>query len=194
MTAVTGILLAAGHARRFGSQKLLHPLPDGTPVVVAAARTLLAAVPTALAVVRPGDEALIGALRDTGIDVVENRDDACLMADSLAAGIRATPDAKGWLIALGDMPWVEPRTAKTLVEQLANGASIVAPAFDGQRGNPVEFAARWRDRLLALQGDQGARQLLKAHADAITLCHVDDPGVIRDVDHPHDLSDAPVPP
>ena len=72
MISVTGILLAAGDGRRFGGQKLLHPLPSGEPVGVAAARNLIAAVPDAVAVVRPGDRELGAALRAAGMRVVEN--------------------------------------------------------------------------------------------------------------------------
>ena len=46
------ILLAAGRSSRFGGNKLLHPLADGTPVALAAARNLVAALPGALAVVK----------------------------------------------------------------------------------------------------------------------------------------------
>ena len=35
-----GLLLAAGRSRRFGSDKLLHPLEDGMPVALASANTL----------------------------------------------------------------------------------------------------------------------------------------------------------
>jgi molybdenum cofactor cytidylyltransferase len=55
---ITGILLAAGNASRFGSNKLLHLLPDGTPIAMAAARNLKAAIPSSLAIVRPQDHAL----------------------------------------------------------------------------------------------------------------------------------------
>jgi len=48
-----GILLAAGFSRRFGANKLLHPLADGIPIALAAARRLRAALPEVLAVVNP---------------------------------------------------------------------------------------------------------------------------------------------
>lgn len=51
---IVGILLAGGSARRFGADKLLHPLPDGVPIAVAAARNLAAALPRVVAVDDPG--------------------------------------------------------------------------------------------------------------------------------------------
>ena len=52
LSGITGILLAAGSARRFGSNKLLHPLLTGVPIAVTAARRLLAVLPRCVAVVR----------------------------------------------------------------------------------------------------------------------------------------------
>jgi molybdenum cofactor cytidylyltransferase len=64
---LVGILLAGGSGTRFrasgGGDKLLHPLPDGTPIAVAALRQLVAAVPRVVAVVRPGADSLAAALR-----------------------------------------------------------------------------------------------------------------------------------
>jgi molybdenum cofactor cytidylyltransferase len=53
-----GILLAAGRSQRFGGDKLLHVLPNGVPVSVAAVRCLLSSVEQVVAVVRPGAESL----------------------------------------------------------------------------------------------------------------------------------------
>ena len=63
---IVGVLLAAGSATRFGGDKLLRPLPDGTPIGVAALKNLAAAVDTVVAVVRIGDEALATALAAHG--------------------------------------------------------------------------------------------------------------------------------
>ncbi|MEJ2575989.1 MAG: NTP transferase domain-containing protein [Gammaproteobacteria bacterium] len=59
MTDLAGVVLAAGAARRFGAPKLLHPLPDGSPIGVAAARTLARAVPATVVVVAAGDRRVI---------------------------------------------------------------------------------------------------------------------------------------
>ena len=62
MTRIAGLLLAAGRGRRFGSDKLLHPLPDGEPVVLASARSLRAALTRAVALVRPDQPQLAARL------------------------------------------------------------------------------------------------------------------------------------
>ena len=187
MRPLTGILLAAGTGRRFGAHKLLQVLPGGEPVGVAAARNLIAAVPGSIAVVRAGDQALAAALGAVGLRIVEHPGADGGLGTSLAAGVAATPDAAGWLIALGDMPWVRAETILALTEALAAGASLVAPLYAGRRGHPVGFASPWRDRLMTLKGDRGARDLIAAHEDQLLLLTTKDPGVLLDVDAPADL-------
>ncbi len=182
MNKVVGILLAAGAGRRFGGDKLLSPLPSGDLLGVVAARNLVTAVPDALAVVRPGDRFLAEQFDSLGLQVVENPEANQGMGRSLATGVAAAEDAAGWLIALGDMPWIQPGTIRTLAGLLAEGHSIVAPAHRERRGHPVGFNRKWRSRLQALIGDQGARNLLAAHESEITLARTEDAGVLMDVD------------
>lgn len=187
MNSITGVLLAAGSGRRFGGNKLLHPLPDGEPLGVAAARHLVAAVPEVLAVVRAGDRDLATALEDLGLIVVENLGADSGMGSSIAVAVGASPRAGGWLIALGDMPWIQPATIVGLADALTNGASMVAPVCAGRRGHPVGFSSKWGASLGKLHGDTGARTLIATHASELLLKPVSDDGVLRDVDYPSAL-------
>lgn len=190
MSGIVGILLAAGQGRRFGADKLLHPLPDGTPLALAAARALKAACPRAVAVLRPDQTSLSALLTDAGLAIVICPEAGAGMGHSLAAGVAATQDADAWLVALADMPFVRSTTHARIVAALADGASLAAPTFNGQRGHPVGFTAEWRDALLALSGDVGARAILSRHANRLSLIDGDDPGVLCDVDTPADLAPA----
>ncbi len=190
---IVGILLAAGFSTRFGTNKLLAPLPAGgpeagTPVAVAAARHLAEALPEPMAVVRPRAQKVSQLLREAGCRTVVCRNAAQGMGTSLAAGVRAAGDADGWVIALADMPFIRAETIRRIAMALQEGAAIAAPACGGERGHPVGFARRCRDELLALTGDEGAREILKAHPDWITLYETGDRGVLRDVDVPGDLA------
>lgn len=187
MTEIAAILLAAGSAVRFGSNKLLHPLPDGTPVAVQAARRLLEAVPNSIAVVKPDDEDLRDALAATGLGIIENPVASEGMGTSLARGVLATREAAGWIIALADMPWIEPATIDAVAGGLRKGASMAAPSHAGRRGHPVGFSAHWREELCLLSGDSGARRVIEAHPDALEIIDTADPGIIRDIDYLHDL-------
>jgi molybdenum cofactor cytidylyltransferase len=189
---IIGILLAAGSGRRFGVRngrcKLLQPLPGGEPVGVAAGRKLAVAVPGSLAVVRPEDRALATALAAAGLEIVEHPGADGGMGTSIATGVRASADAGGWLIALGDMPWIQPVTIRALAGRLASGASLVAPTYEGKRGHPVGFAAPWGTRLQTLEGDIGARDLIAAPGADLVLVPTTDPGVLIDIDEPSALA------
>jgi len=189
---IRGVLLAAGYSTRFGSNKLLHPLPAalpdaGVPIALAAARHIVEALPDAVAVIRPRAQKLGKMLRDAGCNTVVCKNAAEGMGVSLAEGVRAAADAHGWVVALADMPYLLPDTIRTIARALSEGAVIAAPAYRGERGHPVGFARRFLDDLSALRGDAGAREILSQHPDWITLYDVDDPGVLRDIDKPSDL-------
>ncbi len=187
-----GILLAAGYSKRFGSNKLLQALPAGspqagTPIALAAARPFLEVLPESIAVVRPRAQKLARILRDAGCNTVLCKNAGEGMGTSLAAGVRAAPDADGWVVALADMPFVRPETIRAVAKTLQEGASIAAPSFQGKRGHPVGFARRFYEELSSLRGDDGAREFLKQHPEWVTLLEVDDAGVLRDIDRPSDL-------
>jgi len=187
MGSIVGILLAAGASRRFGADKLTHILPDGNLVAVRACRNLLAGTDGVLAVVRPGSEELTALLQAEGAEVRICTDAERGMGASLVFGIRARPDAAGWLIALADMPWIEPATISKVANTLRSGATIAAPCWQGRRGHPVGFSRNLGPELVALSGDEGAKTVIQAHLDQLRLVDCDDAGVLRDIDKPEDL-------
>jgi molybdenum cofactor cytidylyltransferase len=189
---IRGILLAAGYSKRFGSNKLLQALPAGaleagTPIGLAAAKHLLEALPESIAVVRPRAQKLGKMLRDAGCNTVVCKNASEGMGTSLAAGVRATADAEGWIVALADMPFIRTETVRTVARAISEGAAIAAPVYRGERGHPVGFARRFLDELSSLHGDDGARQFIKQHPEWVKLLEVDDPGTVRDIDKPSDL-------
>lgn len=188
-----GILLAAGFSRRFGAaDKLLQPLPDGRLIAIAAAENLIQAIPTCVAVVRAENKVLAQLLADKGFRLVfcdENKPD---MADSLAAAIRFSAGFvetdSGFLIVLADMPYIKAETIRAVAERLAEGAAIAIPTYQGQRGHPVGFSSKFRHDLESLQGDEGARSIIKRYANEVTLLACQDAGILADIDTPADLS------
>jgi molybdenum cofactor cytidylyltransferase len=191
---ITGVLLAAGHGRRWAAaggetNKLLHRLPDGTPLVVAAARTLRAALPNSIAVVRRRDVPAARALLDCGLELVFVDDGEAGLGDNLARAVLATADAAGWVVALGDMPFIHVQSVQAVVAALRAGSTLVAPYCRGQHGHPVGFDAMHGPDLAALSGDRGAAALLQRHADRLHRIEVDDEGVLLDIDVPlHSVS------
>ena len=114
------------------------------------------------------------------------------MGDSIAAAVRATSQAGGWLVLPGDLPLVLPDTLRTIASALVHGAEVVAPVLAGQRGHPVGFAAALGTALAALTGEQGASALVRTAAQrgALLLLPVEDCGVVTDIDTLDDLQRA----
>ncbi len=113
------------------------------------------------------------------------------MGDSIAAAVRATPDASGWLVLPGDLPLVRPQTLQAVAAALAQHA-VVVPHFHGQRGHPVGFRAECREALSELGGEQGAALVVRAQAmlNQVVSIEVEDPGIAADIDTVADLAQA----
>lgn len=169
----------------------MQTLNDGSIMALSSASTLITALPQSVAVVRPDALDLNVKLANLGMSTVACAEDEQLMADSLAVGVRFAnnlyPEASGYIIALADMPFVQPKTIIAIAEKLLEGAAIVAPLYQGRRGNPVGFAAKFTDELMRLSGDQGARALFDRYQTEVEYIETDDAGILMDIDTPEDL-------
>ncbi|MEZ5738550.1 MAG: nucleotidyltransferase family protein [Burkholderiaceae bacterium] len=187
-----GLLLAAGRGTRFDptgrASKLLADL-RGLPVAVHAARALRRAGLPVLAVVRPGACELAQRLAQEGCEVTH-----CPLADrgmgeSLAHGARmaAQHGAAALVVALADMPFLDPAIIERVARRVGPADPVVAAGYAGQRGHPVAFDRSMFGALSGLGGDRGAGQLF-AHWPPLVL-ETEDPAVLRDIDRPADLGD-----
>jgi molybdenum cofactor cytidylyltransferase len=182
---IRALLLCGGASRRFGSDKLMA---GAEPLALRSARALQEGAGTVLAVIPLGRPELRRVLEQAGCEILETDRTSRGMGASLAAGVESAASASGWIVALGDMPRVNPATIAAVRQSLEAGALIAAPFMDGRRGHPVGFSAPLRDELLALDGDIGARSILERHAHDIVQVEVRDPGIFFDVDTPEDLT------
>jgi molybdenum cofactor cytidylyltransferase len=188
---IVGILLAAGKGTRFdpsgAKNKLLQSVDGDEMIVVAAAKKLLSALPLVIAVVRTADDAVAAKLSTLGCKVVVCPNAYQGMGESLVCGVKQTLDAAGWIIALGDMPYVQTTTIASVVDALRQGADIAAPVYQNKRGNPVGFGKIHLPELLKLGQDRGARALLQTFP--VTTVNVNDSGIHRDIDTLADLTE-----
>lgn len=184
---IAGILLVAGRSIRFGRDKLLVQMPDGAPMMVASARPLLDVADRVFAVVRPGADAAADLLARHGAVIVPCAQADAGMSASLSCGVHAVAEFDACVIALGDMPFIRSKTARTVVDALRAGAPAVVPTFEGRFGHPVGFGRSLYRELMQLEGDEGARSILRRHDIGVEVIECDDPGIVRDIDHPHQL-------
>ena len=182
-----GILLAAGSSQRFGSNKLLYPILNNTPMLLLSAKKLSEALPGSLVVINKNLTSYKPQLEQLGLEVVINAQAEKGMGASIACGVNHSQDAAGWLITLADMPYIKTATLSLLANKLKEGAGIVAPEYKQQRGHPVGFGASFKNDLLALNKDVGAREIIRHHHEQVQLIETDDLGVLQDIDHKDEI-------
>jgi len=190
---VGAVVLGAGASRRFGDEnKLLRPV-GGVPMIARVTRIAVESALDDVVVVLGHDaEAIAETLDGIAAATAYNDDYGAGQSTSVRCGVEFAM-AAGWdgaVVLLGDMPFVSAETVDRLVAAYRSGPSpIVAPRYDGHRGNPVLFDRSQFERLLDVSGDRGGRELVRTHPDTLLL-ETGDPGVRRDIDTAGDLSNG----
>ncbi|MBA7485115.1 Bifunctional protein GlmU [subsurface metagenome] len=173
--------------------KLLLPI-GGRPMIAGVVDAATEASFSPVVVVAGFDEpAIHEALEGRKVHLVTNPGWELGLASSLRAGIAALPDTvDGALIMLGDMPLVKAATIQALKTAFSAGGGerIVYPTCEGRQGNPVLFPTRFFDDLLNLQGDRGAKELLKKYAADTVAVPVECREVLLDCDTEADYTRA----
>ncbi len=162
------MILAAGASRRLGRPKQMERLGPETLLERAVRVAGEARQGTVYVVVNATDAPVLGEARRLGCEVVLNHEAEEGIAASIRAGLRAIgDDPTSVLVMTCDQPAVSPEHLRALAEG-AEGDEVVASAYAGRRGVPACFPWRVVGVLLGLQGDVGARDLLRG-ARAIDL-------------------------
>lgn len=180
---IAAILLAAGTSSRLGTPKqlLLH---NGQPLLTVVVQNLLqSSVDQVVVVLGYRSAEMMRVLEGYPVIKVMNNDYRSGQSSSLKAGLAALDNSvKGALFALGDQPFVRPATIDLLVETYRATGGIVAPLYQGQRGNPVLFDALFFSEIQSLEGDIGAREVIQRYAKSLHGVDVSDAGVLVDID------------
>ncbi|WP_294736665.1 nucleotidyltransferase family protein [uncultured Pseudomonas sp.] len=189
MTGITAIILAAGQGSRFRAEagadqdKLLAPCVGRDGITRPVIEQVLVNLPATIAgrwlVTSPDRAEVIRLAKLHGCEVLLLRSPG--MGDSIAAAVAASGPSAGWLVVLGDMPFILPASIGQVMAGLGEDG-ISVPVHAGQYGHPVGFGRSFGPALMALTGDRGAKPLfVNASLQEVA---VDDPGVLWDVDVP----------
>ena len=188
---VAAVVLAAGASQRMGQPKQLLPWGEKTMLQQVVDTLLVTPVSEIIVVLGYRAEDIAPTLQDRPVHIVVNQDWPQGLSTSVRTGLQALH--KPWdavLFALADQPNIPSEVITALIEEYQRKrALLVVPTYQGQRGNPVIFDRSLLPELLAIQGDQGGRQLLARHREKTAEVVVDTPAVITDIDTPDDYDD-----
>lgn len=159
------LVLASGKGERFAASGGAGPKLD------------------ALLAGKPVLEWTLDAVKASGLRYHVERAQHAGMGDSIAAAVRATKDASGWLVLPGDLPLIRAGTLQAVADALAR-YDVVVPHYRGQRGHPVAFGETCEAALRGLAGPQGAQSIVRAEAavGAVHDMEIDDEGIVVDID------------
>ena len=185
---VAGILLAAGGATRFGSDKLTADVGGRTLLQWSATAMLDAGLDPVLAVVRPG----IAPAMPPRVTPVLNEQWHDGIATSVRAGLAALDadmSVGAAVVAPADQPCCGPEVHRRLLDAFrASGSSIVIATFDGVMRNPVLLARDQWTLADQIAGDTGLSSVVRRLRPLTVECG--DVGSVVDVDTPADLERA----
>lgn len=188
---VVALVLAAGRARRFGSDKRQARLPDGRSLLQAVLQTQRQACDGVLVLLREGDAWGQALCAETGVEWLEVADADLGLGRTLAVGLRSLMADEGLprfdaaLVVLADMPAVQPQTVRALIEAFRREGRPAWPWHADQPGHPRLLPRKNWPALFELSGDEGARH--RVDWSQATRVDVADGGILIDIDTPADL-------
>lgn len=199
---LAGIVLAAGRASRFGSDKRLAKYSDSQSLIGRSTQLIQPHCEQIWVVNRPGDEENAELLnsfnRYKNVSQFVAPNALHGMGSSLANAVEqvlaseeALGEFDGLIVMLADMPYIHEETIAKLVDNF-QADKIIIPSYreahcEKKWGNPVMFGRKWFAALSGLNGDRGAKSLIKANPCARIEVVVEDAGILKDVDSPGDL-------
>lgn len=173
------LLLAAGSSQRFNGDKLLRPTPTSRCLLDIGYQMAKQLTDHVLVIIRD-DTPLHQHCQQHQYPCLVNPSADSGMASSIVAGVNATAKVDGWAIFLADMPAIQKETLQRLATTWTKHA-ITLPTWQEQDGHPVIFSGKYRKALTSLQGDRGARVLLRDNSEVYRV-DTDDAGVCFDID------------
>ena len=189
-----GVILAAGVSSRLGRPKQLLKLKNKYLIEWVLAAALKSRLQTVILVLGHEHQKILRALGDlrdnSRLEVVINDRYLEGQSGSLIAGLsRVRNTFSSVMFLLGDQPILTSEIIDRLLDAFwKSEKDICVPVCQGNTGNPTIFGREMYDRLLAIKGDIGARDIIRANPARIVHVEVDDPLCFFDIDSENDFT------
>jgi molybdenum cofactor cytidylyltransferase len=189
-----GIILAGGSSTRFGRPKQLLKLKGKYLLEYVLNAALESELNHVVLVLGHDHQNILQALGACTIherlQVVINHRYLEGQSRSLQAGLlKIRQTFPSVMFLLGDQPLLDSNTIDHMLDRFRySGKDICVPVCKGKRGNPTIFNRVLYDQLLAIEGDIGARNIIRANPERVLYLEVNDPLCFFDIDSQKDLT------
>lgn len=185
---ISAIVLAAGESKRMGKPKLLMPLGNSTALERTIDNLLSSEVSEVIVVLGYKSQEMTRIIADRPVKIAVNPIYKRGMSTSIITGLSVVDNkADAIMLILADQPFIGSKIINKLIgEFIHNNKGIVFPAYQSNQGHPVIFAAKYEAELLKLEGDVGARGIIRKHANDILEVAVDSESICLDIDNMSD--------
>lgn len=188
MTRLGVVLLAAGRSERFGANKLLADF-RGKPMICRALEALSALTACRKCVVA-GSERIAVLAQEYGFDVIYNHEPELGQSHSIRLGVGAMQDLDAVLLMAADQPSLTGQSLVRLSKAFcACEKGIACLCDETHMGNPAVFSKAYFPQLLRLEGDRGAKAILRSNPDALLIVSCVYRGELADADTPDALKE-----
>ena len=181
---ISAIVLAAGESTRMGSPKLLLPIEGKSLLQHVIDNALQSKVSEVIVVLGADATKLRREIKQSQVQIIENTSFKEGLSSSLKVGLQAiSPQAQAVLILLADQPLVSHAVIDALIDKYEeSGSIIVAPVYNGKRGNPVLFDSSLIPELLRVTGDKGGREIIEKHLAQLATVDFESTIIGSDID------------
>jgi molybdenum cofactor cytidylyltransferase len=195
---ISALILAAGSSQRMGQPKQLLEF-DGKHLLENVINLALS-FPFSEVIAVIGNQAdqiqRLIKIDDDRFRWIVNHNYADGQSVSLSKGIKEVGEHVFMMVFLGDQPLIREETIWTVMEtgvkkstQYVNTPYVIQPSFNEKPGHPVFFGNLSLHDFSRVEGDQGARALIK-NLESRCLVPVQDAGILIDIDTPEQYEKA----
>ena len=177
---ISAILLAAGQSTRMNGVNKLIKITKGKPLIEHSIINILESSVDELIIVTGYQNNILEKVikKYKKIKVIYNSQFESGMASSLKIGIKnLSKESKAFFVCLGDMPMINKKIYNELIKH-ANDAEVVIPTFKNQQGNPILFSITMKNQIMNINGDIGAKEILKKNNDKILNLPINDEAIL----------------
>ena len=167
--SIAVIILAAGRSARLGSPKQLLSYRGKTLLQHTIDTALESQASPILVVLGSGKDAIKKELEQKQVFILENSSWESGMASSISCGItnlqELAPESKAVILMVCDQPFVNAKLLNNLITKHKDTRqSIVASSYANTLGTPALFHQSLFSELLVLEGESGAKSLIKKYS------------------------------